>query len=111
MWKLGRFQRWCVEPPAVGVVREEVSGSCLGVLVRVAGGESSPWGWVPCMRRCRKCSSRRITGLKLVWEKREMRHVGLRAWFKADKGALEPKKRSPLTTVRSRAIFSLKQAR
>lgn len=39
-----------------------------------------------------------------------MRHVALRAWFKADKGVLEVKKRSPLTTARSRGIFYLKQA-
>lgn len=63
------------------------------------------------MRRCRKCVSRRITGLKLVCEKVETRHVGWRAWFKAEKGVLEVKKSSPLTTVRSRGIFYLKQAR
>lgn len=65
IWKLGRCGRWCIQPLAAGVVKEEVSGSCHGVLVWVAGRESSAWGWVPCLRRCRKCSGRRITGLQL----------------------------------------------
>lgn len=28
----------------------------------------------------------------LAWERKEMRHVGVMAWFKADKGVLEVKK-------------------
>lgn len=42
-------------------------------------------GWVPYMRRRRKCVRKRIADLKMVWEKREMRRVELRSWVKATK--------------------------
>lgn len=45
----------------------------------------------------------KVKKIKIIWEKKEMRHLGLRCWFKADKRVLE-------VTVESKSIFHLKQA-
>lgn len=45
----------------------------------------------------------KVKKIKIIWVKREMRHLGLRSWFKADKRVLE-------VTVKSKSIFHLKQA-